>query len=286
MPRIRIVTDSTCDIPDALLRQFQIAVVPLSTRAGGGAQSEQAATSAEQVLRGWGTGGEPPEVIAPSIEDFTRVYRSLRDTCDGVLSIHVSSKLSETFSNAGIARETFSLIGQGGPFPIAVVDSLSMSMGLGWLVLTMARAAQAGMDLPKLAGMASRLAGQSHVAFFTEHLEGLRRTGGGSRSMSQWDGLSLFRPLFHLDEGQVVIYDRTRTRARARDALYDFVEDFPKIGELAVIHTGAQSDLEHLMTRIGAIYPRERVLILHAGAVTSAWLGPEALGVAVIEGAE
>ena len=283
MPRIRIVTDSTCDIPDALLRQLNIGIVPLSVRLPGYGQPDKGSVTTEHLLRSWHPGVQPPEVLAPSVEDFTRAYRSLRETCDGVLSIHVSSRLIETVANANTAREVFGLIGQGPPFPIAVVDSLSMSMGLGWLVFAMSRALQAGLDLPRLASMATRLASQTHVAFFTEHLEGLKSLPSTSKS-PQWSSLTSLHPLFNLDEGQVVVYDRTRTRARARDALYDFVEDFPKIGELAVIHTGAQSDLEHLMTRVGAIYPRERVLILHAGPPVSALLGPDALGVAVIEG--
>src|SRR5881296_2371577 len=64
-----------------------------------------------------------------------------------------------------------------------------------------------------------------------------------------------------------------RVRAKARDALYNFVEDFPKIGEMAVLHTGAQNDLEHLLTRVGAIYPRERVAVLQPGPTVTCWLG-------------
>ena len=65
-----------------------------------------------------------------------------------------------------------------------------------------------------------------------------------------------------------------------------FVEDFPKIGEMAVLHTGAQNDLEHLLTRVGAIYPRERVAVLQPGPTVTCWLGREALAVAVFEGEE
>jgi fatty acid-binding protein DegV len=94
------------------------------------------------------------------------------------------------------------------------------------------------------------------------------------------------RPLFNLEEGQVVVYERTRTRPKARDALYNFVEDFPRIADMAAIYTGQQNDLEHLLTRVGAIYPRDRILIVQPGLATSAWLGAEALGVAVYEGEE
>ena len=285
MPHIKVVTDSACDVPEPLLRQFDVTVVPHTIQWGGETYLDGVNITTEQVLRRLRS--EPqswPHILPPSVEDFTRVYRLLRETCDGVLSVHVSGKLSDAAANASVAREAFGPIGQGGPFPIAVVDSQSLSMGLGWLVLGLASAAEAGVDLPRLASLGTRMAQQVHFAFFTERLDGLLRSGRAPRLTGQPDNLSAMRPLLHLDEGQVTIYERTRTRPKARDALYNFVEDFPKIGELAVLHTGAQLDLEHLMTRVGAIYPRDRVLIAQPGATVAALLGPEALGVAVMEG--
>src|SRR5437867_10126197 len=106
MPRIRVVTDSTCDIPDALLKQFDISVVPLSVRWGKDVYLDRGDPIAPQQLqRLMDDTQSQPESIAPSVDEFNRVYRSMRDTCDGVISIHVSSKLSETFSNAATARE-------------------------------------------------------------------------------------------------------------------------------------------------------------------------------------
>jgi DegV family protein with EDD domain len=281
MPRIRVVTDSTCDIPDALLRQFDITVVPFMVRWGQEEYVDRAGITTSQLLQRLEEQGGPlPEAVPPSIDEFSRVYRSMRETCDGVISLHVSAKLSETLANAGVAREAFGPVGHGGPFPIAVVDSMSMSMGLGWMVLAVARAAMAGLDLVKLVNLAGRLRGQTHLAFITEEMSGL------SRIMPNFSSIASLRPLFHLEEGQIAVYERTRTRAKARDALYNFVEDFPKIGEMAVLHTGAQNDLEHLLTRVGAIYPRERVAVLQPGPAVTCWLGREALAVAVFEGEE
>jgi len=230
--------------------------------------------------------GHVPEVLSPEVEEFSRVYRSMRETCDGIISIHVSSKLFDTVTNAQIAREGFSPVGHGGPFPIAVVDSLSISMGMGWLVLAVARAAQGGLDLAKLVSLTTRLRGQTHVAFITNTVDGLLKSGAAAHLKSQVGALASMKPLFHIDEGQVSIYERTRTRAKARDSLYNFVEDFPKIGDIAIFHTESQNDLEHLMTRVGAIYQRERVVIMQPGGAVSAWLGSDALGVAVFEGEE
>lgn len=289
MPHIRIVTDSACDIPDALLRQFDITIVPHVIRWGNSVYSEAGEDGGEILarrMRAESGANAWPTVEAPDVEEYTRLYRSMRETCDGVLSIHVSSKVSDAYANASQARDAFGPTGHGGPFPIAVVDSLSMSMGLGWLVLAMSDLAEGGLDLLKLAGLANRMAGTTHFAFFTESLGGLLKTGQVPRLQSQADGLSSLKPLLHLDEGHLVIYERTRTRPKARDALYNFVEDFPKIGRIAVLHTGALFDVEHLLTRVGAIYPRDQVTVLQAGPVTTAWLGPEALGVAVLEGEE
>ena len=286
MPRIKLVTDSSADIPEPLARQLGITVVPLSVVASA-LPVPSSPFSADLLRRGARQNIPAVQVAPPSIEEFTSTYRSLRDTCDGILSVHVSSKWSEVISNALIAREAFGPIGKGGPFPIMVADSASFTMGLGWIVLALARAASSEqLDLARLARMAARLSEQAHVAFFVEHIDYLVRGGPGARLIPQVDSLASAKPLLHLDEGQVTVYEKTRTRAKARDALYNFVEDFPKIGELAVFHTGAQNDVEHLLTRIGAIYQRERVLILQPGPAVSAWLGPEAVGVAVLEGEE
>jgi DegV family protein with EDD domain len=285
MPHIRVVTDSACDIPDNVLRQLDITVVPQRILWGDQVLLDKVNTNAEDILARMRT-GKPVEAEAPPVEEFSRTYRALRDTCDGVISIHLSARLSDTYTNASIAREGFSPIGQGGPFPVAVVDSMSVTMGLGWIVLAVAKAAASGLDLPRLVSLATRLSGLSHVAFFTEQTEVLLKSGRAGRLGMQNDSLASMRPLFHLDEGQIAVYEKTRTRAKARDSLYNFVEDFPKIGELAVFHTSTQNEVEHLLTRVGAIYPRDRVVIIQPSAPLAAWLGPDTLGVAVLEGEE
>src|SRR5438045_1642057 len=203
MPHIRVVTDSTCDIPDALLRQFDVTVVPLTIRFGSERHLDKLGISTSQLLSRMEEGGSPPEVQAPSVEEFSRLYRAMRATCDGIISVHVSARLSDTLANATVAREAFGPVGHGGPFPIAVVDSMSVSMGLGWLVLAVARAAMAGLDLTKLANQTSRLRGQTHVAFITEHLDGLARSGALAHLMPQWNSISSLHPLLHMDEGQI-----------------------------------------------------------------------------------
>src|SRR6476660_5596991 len=106
MPHIRVVTDSTCDIPDALIRQLDITAVPLHVRWGNRTYLDKINISADEALSRLRV-GDYLETEAPSVEEFSRTYRSMRDTCDGVVSIHLSSKLSETYGNAYVAREGF-----------------------------------------------------------------------------------------------------------------------------------------------------------------------------------
>jgi DegV family protein with EDD domain len=269
------------------VRRYEITVVPMQLSWGAETYLDRLGISTEDALNRMRSSGVCPTVDAPDVDDFSRTYRLLRESCDGVISIHLSSKLSDAVINAGIAREGFGPIGQGGPFPVAVVDSLSVSMGLGWIVLEVAKAAERGLDLQHLVGLANRLTELSHVAFFTEQTEILLKSGRAGRLASQAEALTTLRPLFHLDEGNVAVYDKTRTRPKARDSLYNFVEDFTAIGELAIVHSNiTQNDVEHLLTRVGAIYPRERVPIIQISAALAAWLGPDVLGVAVLEGEE
>jgi fatty acid-binding protein DegV len=92
------------------------------------------------------------------------------------------------------------------------------------------------------------------------------------------------KPLLRLDEGQVVLLERTRTRHKALDSLYGFVEDFPHIQELALLHTTNTAEVESLVNRLAPVCPRDRISIGHYGPANAAYLGPGAVGVAVYEG--
>ncbi len=92
MPRIRIVTDSACDIPEPLLRQYDVVVLPHVVKLGEDEYADRPGANDEQLLRRIRQGAGQAEVLAPSTDDFIALYRAMRETCDGVLSIHVSSR--------------------------------------------------------------------------------------------------------------------------------------------------------------------------------------------------
>lgn len=280
MSSIKIVTDSTCDIPDYLLKQYDISMVPLQVQLQGETYRDRVdINSAELFRRLNGSGPAVVTTLPPDISTFERLFRNLTRQHD-VLVITMSSKLSETYVSALRAREG---VGAGPAAHIAVVDSLSASMGLGLIVLAAAKAARTGKySLSDMAAMVQRMTGQTHVVFFVETYDYLQQGGRAARISHLLEQSS--RSLLRLDEGAIVPFERARTRAKAIEGLYNFVEDFPHVEELALLHCNTPNEIEVLLTRIHPIYPRERVLVTEYSAVLGTHLGPAALAAAVFEG--
>lgn len=280
MGSVKIITDSTCDVPEYLLKQYDISLVPLRVRVGGRTYLDRREIGSSDLLR-------RPDVVQattlpPEPDSFEHLFRTITRNGDSALVITLSSKLSETYQVAIRARD--SITGRTAA-NIAVVDSLSASMGLGMMVLTAAKAAMRGnLSLLELAAMATRMVGQAHVVFFVESYEHLQRGGRAARIAPLLEQAATTRYLLRLDEGQIVPFERARTRAKAIEGLYNFVEDFPYVEEMSVLHNGATGEVEQLLTRIHTVYPRERILVTEYSAVLSTHLGPNALGVAVYEG--
>jgi DegV family protein with EDD domain len=281
MSSIKIVTDSTCDIPDYLLRQYEISVVPLQVQVNDEVFLDRVAINSAELFRRL-NGNSPGAAIThpPAVPTFERLFRNLIRQSD-VLVITVSSKLSATYATALRAREG---LGAASAAHIAVVDSLSASMGLGLIVLAVAKAARTSRySLAELASMVQRMTTQTHVVFFAETYDYLPQ-GGRAAKVANLIEANNARSLLRLDEGAIVPFERARTRAKAIEGLYNFVEDFPHVEELALLHSGTPNEIELLLTRIHPIYPRERVLVTEYSAVLGTHLGPSALGAAVYEG--
>ncbi len=281
MPTIRVVTDSTCDLPDALIRQYGITVIPVSVQVGADHYLDRVTLTTDTLLRRMAA-GEATATEPPSVAVFEQVYRRLQTDrpCDGILSIHLAGSLSATAQAAQTARDGFS----GRALPMVVVDSQSASLGLGLIVLAAARCAAAGGSWTAVQHEAQRMRGQAHVAFYVDAVEPLLRSGRLGKVPALADAPPGSKPLLRLDEGRVVLLERTRTRHKALDLLAAFVEDFPTVADLALLYGTYTPDLDPLLTRLSAVCPRERILLVQYSAANAVYLGPTAVGVAVSEG--
>ncbi|HUS16377.1 MAG TPA: DegV family protein [Chloroflexia bacterium] len=280
MPNIRVVTDSTCDLPDALIRQHGITVLPVTLQQGSQTFLDRVHLSTDEVLRPAEPG--PFSTTPPSPTAFEQVYRRLQQArpCDGVVSIHVSARLSATYQAAVAARDA----ARNSAFPVGVVDSESASMGLGLIVLAAAHAAATGASWTEVMKAAQRAKGQTHVAAMVDSLEGLLRSGRFPRLVPPGEPAPVLKPVLRLDDGQLVLLERTRTRHKALDSLCAFVEDFPHIAALVLLHGAPLPEQEALLNRLALVCPRDRIQVVQYGAAHAAYVGGGAVGVAVYEG--
>ncbi|HEX6293303.1 MAG TPA: DegV family protein [Herpetosiphonaceae bacterium] len=280
MSSIKIVTDSTADIPPAMLRDLDIEVVPLYVNFGEETYRAGIDLTNEQFYRMLHESSTPPTTTAPPTIVFEQTYRRLAQQHDAIISIHISSHLSTAYKAAAQARERLpvSLV------RIDVVDSHSASMGMGLTVLAAARMAKEGMPVDEIVRHVHHRVQHTHSVFFVDTIEHLDRSGRVSMASNLLSSMSRIKPLLLIDEGHIVPYERTRTRAKAIDGLYTFVEDFPNVHEVAIMYSTTPEDVEKLLDKLMLIFPRDEVLCAEYGPALGTHLGPGAMGVAAYEG--
>jgi DegV family protein with EDD domain len=279
MSRVAVVTDSTADLPADLLEQLDVTVVPLNVRIAGESYEDRVSITPETFMRLLTSDNGVPVTSAPSVGRFAKEYERLSEDYDEIVSIHISSKLSGTYSSACTARDLF----LDGP-EIHVLDSRTASMGLGLVVKKAAELALEGASLSEIDNCVANLLPRTHVIFLVDTLEHLRRGGRIGRAAEIIGSVLQLKPLLRVEEGIVVPQARTRTRARAVSGLLQLIEEVPKIDSAAVVYTAGADDVglvsEALVPRVG----KDEVIISELSPVLSAHIGPKGLGVAFIEG--
>ncbi len=280
MGRVKIVTDSTADIPAPLAQALGIEIVPIYIQVGSTSYHADVEISNEQLYRVMQERGSVPTTVAPTTTLFEQTYRRLAQSCDAIISVHLSSHLSSTCRAAQQARERL-------PVSLAridVVDSHSASVGLGMTVLAAAQMAQEGTSVSEIVREVQYRVQHTHGVFFVDSIEYLERSGKVNGPVGSLGSMSRIKPLLLIDDGQVMLYERTRTRAKAIDGLFTFVEDFPNVHEIAITYSTSPEDVEKLLDKLSLVFPRDQVLVAPYGTAIGAYLGPGAVGVAVYEG--
>lgn len=277
MSRVAVVTDSTCYLPAQLVRECHIEVVPLQVVIGGTAYDEGGETSSAtvaQALRSW----TPVTTSRPGPAAFADAYeRAAERGCDGVVSVHLSSKMSGTVESAELAAKE-------SPVRVEVVDSRSLGMGLGFAVLAAARAALDGGTVDDVAGVARTRAAATAAIFYVDTLEHLRRGGRIGPAAALLGSALAVKPLLHLVDGHIEPLEKVRTSSRAIARLEELAVE--KAGSAAVdvaVHHLANPDraeslAQRLLTRIRGL---QDMHVSEVGAVVGAHVGPGMLAVVV-----
>jgi DegV family protein with EDD domain len=279
MPSVAVVTDSTADLPTELAEQLNIAVVPLNVRIAGRSYEDRVSITPDTFMQLLTADNSVPMTSAPSVGRFANEYERLAADYDQIVSIHISSRLSGTFSSACTARDLFI----DGP-EIRVIDSATASMGLGLIVLVASQMARNGATASEIEQQINLLKDRTHVIFLVDTLEHLRRGGRIGRAAEIIGSVLQLKPLLRIEEGIVVPQARTRTRARAISGLLQLIEEVPQIESAAAVYTTGADDVGVVVDALKPKVGEDQILIAELSPVLSAHIGPKGLGVAFIEG--
>lgn len=274
MSKIAVVTDSTAYLPPDVVNRLGIAVVPLSVIVEGEAfvEGSEGSDAIVAALRR----GIPASTSKPTPEAFLAVYKGLANAgFDGVVSVHLSSKMSGTCESAHIAATR-------SPIPVEVIDTEQMAMGVGFSVIASAESAAEGESLEVVAEVA-RLRAEGTRSYFTvATLEYLRRSGRIGRAQALLGAALAMKPILTLAEGEVVAKEKVRTTQRAYARIEELAIEAAARGgvDVAVHHLGLEEKAIELAERLALkLGPIADVFVAEVGAVVGAHTGPGTLGV-------
>ena len=272
---VRVVTDSTCDLPRALVEQHGITVVPLTVVFGDEGLLDGVDIDANRFYERLRDFPGVPRTSQPSVERFVDTYRSLAADGADIVSIHLSSRLSGTLNSASVARDQLAHEAH-----IELIDSYQVSMGLGSIVMDAAIAAAAGGSLAEVANAARRAMDRTRVVACLDTLEYLRRGGRIGRATSMLGSLLSIKPLIQVESGEIAPFERVRTRAKALDRLYAVATEDRNVRRMFVGCGGNDAEAHAFMERLQPALPHTEFHIGQIGPAVGVHGGPNILGVA------
>jgi len=273
---VKIVTDSTADLPQNLARALDITVVPVYVRFGNKVYRDRVDISEDEFYRRLQHDSIHPNTMQPSPQDFIDTYKKLSDRADGIVSIHVTGKLSGTFSSAMRAKETL-----GEKYPIEVIDSQVVTMGLGQIAIEANNIAQSGENLREVAETVKKMIPRIRLLGLLDTLKYLALGGRIGKVKALLSLILSVKPLLTMKNGELVPYGRVRSRSQGIERLFDFARDAGNIQDLAIIYNTTLKEAHALADRIDPIFPKERIQLSRLGPALGVHAGPGILFVSI-----
>lgn len=276
--KLGIVTDSTCDIPQFLVEQLGLEVVPCILVIDGREYIDDGRSiTREEFYKLLPLLRAQPTTAAPSIGDFAARYESLlRRGCDHIISIHAAGALTSILNVACKAAEDF-------PDRVTCVDSTSLSLGIGFQVLAAAEAAELGLQAALAAIESARRNLRVYAALDT--VEYLRRSGRVPATVAMLGSLLSIKPLIELANGVVKAVGAVRTTSQANDRMARFLLEEGPLERLAILHTSAEPRarefLSGVMQSASQSIPRD-ILMMNVTTIIGTHIGPKGLGFASV----
>ena len=273
---VRVVTDSTADVPSDIVASLGITVIPSYVVFGSESYRDGVELTKAQFYEKLVTSQAVPVTAAPSPQIYEEAYRRLSREASEIISIHLASKYSSLFSAASIgARSVSDAI-------IAVVDSEQVTMGYGWMVVAAAEAAQQGATLAQMVALVEGMKPRSRVLAVLDTLEYLHRGGRVAWVQATLGTLLRVKPIVEVRPGEILLAERARTLERALGRLVDRIRALGPLERAIVLHASAPHLAQRIADQLQTLAPAWDRRIGQAGVTIASHTGPGAVGIACV----
>ncbi|HNT55023.1 MAG TPA: DegV family protein [Anaerolineaceae bacterium] len=273
---IRIVTDSTCDLPAEIIQKYDISVIPLYINVGTQGYLDGVDITRQEFYQKLPVFPTQPTTAVPSAQKFHSVYTALADEgATDVLSIHISTSLSAIHNVAEVAAREVTTT------RVTVVDARQLSLGTGFLVELAARLAAAGHTLEQILAALNEQIKRTHVFAALDTLEYLRRSGRMNRFLANFGTMLQIKPILKMHDGKPET-EKVRTRERALQRVVDILRALGPLERLAIVHTNAHERVAQLRALAADLLPTEDIWTMDITPVIGAHIGPGAVGFSVV----
>jgi DegV family protein with EDD domain len=284
MANTRIVTDVTAHLRPELVERCQITVVPLEIRLG---DERLPITSPDsrarlQVFERLAAGPPDPAEAVFSQNVFLEAFEKLSRVTEDVLVLLSSGRLSN-----GVAAAQSAARGFMGRCRITVMDSMSSSWGLGFVVDAAAKAAETGASLDSIVRLVRALLPHMYSVFFVERLDYLREKHRIGAAQALLGTMLRIRPILLVEDGDIVPMEKVRSRAAALEKLADFVAEFAVAEKVVILRSPLEDSMDEMVAELrrllGEVLPRRSFPVIEYDPMLACHVGPQAMGVIVYE---
>jgi DegV family protein with EDD domain len=278
MKHVRIVTDSTSDLPPDLAEELNVQVVPCYIHFGTESYLDRLELPRSEFYRRLETEPELPTTSAPPSGLFAEAYQEVLNGASGIISLHPPDQLSALRQSA---LNGWDLLQSNLPF--LAIDSGQITMGLGWLVVRAAQVAAKGCELDEIVSIINQLRSRVTVFAALDTIRYLQRSGRVGWARGTIGRLLRIRPMLEVFQGQVLSLGYSRTHGKTMEALVDHLRGLGRLENLAILHSNAPAMAERFKELMAPLDLPEPVISINITPILGTHVGPNGLGFAAVQ---
>jgi DegV family protein with EDD domain len=246
---IKIVTDSTCDLPEETINKYDITIIPCYINFSDKSYLDGVDITRKEFYEKLPNYNTPPTTSAPAIGTFAKVYKQLMDKgATAILSIHISSALSGIYNVAVLAAEAME------NKLILTFDPGQLSLGTGLVVEAAAKSAQEGKTLDEVLNKARDISRRTYTFATANTLIYLQRSGRVSQIKAKLGSLLQIKPILEMNQGKISTYT-ARTFKGSMTRLIEILKGLGPLEQLALVHTNAPERADMLFSESRNYFP-------------------------------